>query len=86
MIKMPKEKFSDLKECLQRETRNNFYLSFAEIEEIIGQPLCPSAYKYLPYWHPTVTHTLAVMIYDCDYSIEADLIQKRIKLSRRVNK
>ena len=79
---MPKEKFIDLKEYLQRETRNNFYLTFAEIEEIIGQPLCPSAYKYLPYWHPTETHTLAVMIYEVGFSIEADLQHQRIRLYR----
>lgn len=79
---MPKEKFTDLKDYLLRETRNNFYLSFAEIEEIIGQPLCQSAYKYLPYWSPTETHTLTVMIYDCGFTIEADLKNKRIKLSR----
>ena len=81
-INMPKEKFIDLKEYLQRETRNNFYLTFAEIEEIIGQPLCPSAYKYLPYWHPTETHTLAVMIYEVGFSIEADLQHQRIRLYR----
>ena len=79
---MPKVKFIDLKEYLQRETRNNFYLTFAEIEEIIGQPLCPSAYKYLPYWHPTETHTLAVMIYEVGFSIEADLQHQRIRLYR----
>ena len=82
-INMPKEKFADLKDYLLRETRNNFYLSFAEIEEIIGQTLCPSAYKYLPYWSPTETHTLAVMIYDCGFSIEADLQHLRIKLNRK---
>lgn len=81
-INMPKVKFIDLKEYLQRETRNNFYLTFAEIEEIIGQPLCPSAYKYLPYWHPTETHTLAVMIYEVGFSIEADLQHQRIRLYR----
>ena len=81
-INMPKEKFTDLKDYLLRETRNIFYLSFAEIEEIIGQPLCPSAYKYLPYWYPTKTHTLAVMIEECGFKTEPDILNKRIKIFR----
>lgn len=77
---MAKEKFIDLKDYLKREKRTNFNLSFDEIEEIIGQPLCPSAYKYIQYWKPTVTHTLAVMIYELGFKIEADLPNKKIKL------
>ena len=77
---MGKGKFINIKEYLKSERRSSFYISFEEIEEIIGQKLCPSAYKYPQYWNPTPTHTFAVMIYECGYAIEADLNFKRIRL------
>ena len=79
---MGRTKFDNLRSYLEGETRNNFYLSFLEIERIIGQPLCPSAYMHYAYWYPSPTHTLAVLIYQCGFSIETDLSNHRIKLSR----
>jgi len=37
---------------------NEIVLTYAEIEKILGFQLCPSAYKYKPYWNPTKTHTI----------------------------
>lgn len=77
---MSKNKFLDFKDYLDRESRTSFYISLAEIEKIINQPLCKSAYKYVAYWSPTITHTFAVMIYESGFNIEPDLSNKRIKL------
>lgn len=77
---MPKNKFLEFKNYLKRENRTSFYISLLEIEEIIDQPLCKSAYKYSAYWSPTVTHTFAVMIEECGFKIESDLKNKRIRL------
>ncbi len=81
---MTNGKFNNLKDYLRRETRTSLYLSFEEIEDIIGQPLCPSAHKYIQYWNPTKTHTLAVMIYDLGFKIDPDLFSKRIKLIKDI--
>ena len=77
-----KEKFSDFKNFLLRE-KNSFYLSLEEIELIIGQHLCKSAYAYKQYWYPTKTHTFAVLIYECGFEIEADIKHPRIKLTKK---
>lgn len=77
---MPKNKFLNFKDCLTRESGESFYISLSDIEKIIDQPLCKSAYKYNAYWSPTVTHTFAVMIKECGYKVEPDLSNKRIRL------
>ena len=76
---MGTEKFIAFKDYLQKKKRSSFYITFDQIEEIIGQRLCPSAYKYPQYWNPTKTHTFAVMINECGYAIEADLKNKRLR-------
>ena len=76
------DKFVNFVSYLKREKRDEFYITHKEIEEIIGQPLCKSAYKYREYWDISGTHRFANLIYDCGYKVSPDLDHQRIKLYR----
>jgi hypothetical protein len=59
-----KLKFGPLFEFFRSHTSKEFTLTFAELGEIIGEPLCGSAYKYRDYWSRYGRSRLA----DCWYS------------------
>jgi hypothetical protein len=44
-----------------------FMISYAEIEEILGKPLCTSVYKYLGYWYPSYNRSANKLIYNARY-------------------
>jgi len=51
-------KYNDLYRYFENLSGSNASLTFKEIESIAGVELPPSAYKYIPYWHPSKTHTI----------------------------
>ena len=51
-------KYSDLYIFFENLSDAKVRLTFKEIERIAGVELPPSAYKYIPYWHPSKTHTI----------------------------
>lgn len=76
-------KFINLEKFLLSQDKQYLDLSFSEIENIIGESLYPSAYKYKQYWRTSKTHTLPNLILDCGYKIiEVNLTDKIIKLQR----
>lgn len=76
------DKFVDLVDYLKRESRDDFYLSFERIEEIIGQPLSKSAKTYPAYWSADGVHHLAMLILECGFKVSPDLANQRIRLYR----
>ena len=76
------DKFVDLVDYLKRESRDDFYLSFERIEEIIGQPLAKSAKTYPAYWSADGVHHLATLILECGFKVSPDLANQRIRLYR----
>ena len=76
------DKFVDLVDYLKRESRDDFYLSFERIEEIIGQPLSQSAKTYPAYWSADGVHHLAMLILECGFKVSPDLANQRIRLYR----
>lgn len=44
-------KYQPLTDWLGLQTQNSVAVTFVGVEEVIGQPLAPSARKYLPYWY-----------------------------------
>jgi hypothetical protein len=77
------DKFAAFGSYLQHQPSNHLVLSFSDIEKIIGQKLCYSAYRYSAYWVPTKTHILAVLIVESGFSIqEVSLPDQRIILNR----
>ena len=76
------DKFIDFADYLKRDKRNDFYISLKEIEEIIGQSLCRSAYVHPTYWSTSSTHRFALVIEDCGFKVRPDLANERIRLIR----
>ena len=77
-------KFEALKDFLIAQQSETIRLTFAEIESMIADSLCKSAYQYSAYWHPSETHTLPNMIIDAGYTIEnVDLQNQKIVLKKR---
>ena len=77
-------KFEALKDFLIVQQSETIRLTFAEIESMIADSLCKSAYQYSAYWHPSETHTLPNMIIDAGYTIEnVDLQNQKIVLKKR---
>ena len=77
------DKFYGLHRYLKYNKEQEMTLTFAKIEELIGQRLCASAYKYQAYWSPSKTHILPNTIEECGYRIvRLDLKQKTIVIRR----
>lgn len=77
-------KFSNFENYLLNNKKDQFVFSFSEIERIIGQSLCYSAYHYQEYWSPSGhAKCLGGVISDCGYLVEqVDLSRKIIYLKR----
>ena len=77
-------KFYPLIKHLSNRTENVLTLTFSDIEQIISEPLCYSAYTYRAYWVPSRTHVLPNAILEAGYEIdEVDLAGRRIVLKKR---
>ena len=77
------KKFDPLKEFLLNSTEAEMTLSFRQIEDIIGETLCKSAYNYNAYWNPSATHILPHTIIEAGYEIvNVDLIGKSVELKK----
>ncbi len=77
------DKFYSFIAYLKAERRDDFYISFSVIEEMIGQPLCPSAYKHSAYWSDDGVHRFAKLIGEAGFKAKPDLKNKRIRLVRK---
>ena len=76
-------KFSALGSYLNKSTDDLIELTFQEIESIIGERLCNSAYMYPPYWQPSRTHTLPNTIIASGYNIKSvDLTARIVRLNK----
>ena len=76
-------KFAGFEHFLERNEKNVLQLTFSEIEKMIGQPLCYSAYHYSAYWHPSKTHNFANIIVENGYIIEElDLEKQYVRLKK----
>lgn len=80
----PEKKFDPLKDFLKKQDGKEFTLTFEQIENIIGETLCKSAYSYQAYWNPSATHILPNTILDAGYKIASvDLVGKNIMLEKQ---
>ena len=76
-------KFYPLTKHLTNQNEKTIVLSFPEIEQIISEKLCYSAYTYKAYWFPSRTHMLPNAIIEAGYKIDdIDLGKQRIILKR----
>ena len=76
-------KFNPLTKHLSNRSERTIVLSFSEIEQIISEKLCYSAYTYKAYWFPSKTHMLPNAIIEAGYKIDdIDLSKQRMILKR----
>ena len=77
------DKFYGLHRYLKYNKEQEITLTFSKIEELIGQRLCTSAYKYQAYWSPSKTHILPNTIVECGYKIiDLNMNQECIRIRR----
>lgn len=78
------DKFSRLKQYLENCGKSELTLNFSDIENIIGNTLCKSAYNYSAYWTPSPTHTLPNTILAAGYKVVCvDLKFKSVLLQKQ---
>lgn len=63
-------KFDSLKNYLSQQTGHTISFSFKDIEHILGEKLCNSAYLYSAYWSRNRKYTCVSAIIDGGYKIE----------------
>ena len=79
------QKFLELEKLFKSCKEDYIVLSFDQIEIIIGQKLCDSAYKYPAYWHPSETHTITLSWINEGFELDkVDLVEKQVAFKRIV--
>lgn len=77
-------KFAPLTRYLESCESEVVLLSFSDIERIISDELCPSARKYVAYWHLSKTHMLPQAVDSAGYTMESvSLAEEKIVLRRK---
>ena len=75
--------FALLGEHLKQNGSNEINLTYAQIEEILGKPLCKSAYKYYSYWSPSHNRPAGNVIYNAGYDVtRVDVTGQKIYLKK----
>ncbi len=70
-------KFEQLDNYFQKCTKNSVSLTFREIEEIMGEPLCKSAYTQKQYWHSTRDNSISKAWLMNGYSLRRIYMDKK---------
>lgn len=80
---MGNSKFWPLVNYLKTHDRSRIVLTFEEIENILGVPLCKSARKYIAYWQLSATHTLPNLCLEAGYNItDVDLKNEKVRFEK----
>ena len=76
-------KFINLSRYLRENGENTIVLKFSEIESILGEKMCKSAYNYPAYWSLSKTHTFPLAWINEGYTLKSlDLKNRTIVLSK----
>lgn len=62
--------FAPLGEYLSQQASDDLAISFAEIERLIGKPLCKSAFKFQSYWYPGQHRPISNVIYNAGFDVK----------------
>lgn len=81
---MSKEgKFTNLYKFFSLLKEDEITMTFKEIENIIGEELTDSAYKYKPYWYDSPTHMLPKCWTENDYKMTyLNLIERKVSFRK----
>jgi len=61
--------FEVLGEYLKQQNTETITITYTQIEEILGKPLCKSAYKFYSYWSPSYNRPAGNVIYNAGYDV-----------------
>lgn len=78
-------KFEQLDNYFQRCTKSSLSLTFKEIENIIGEPLCKSAYTKKQYWHSTRENSISSAWLMNGYSLRRIYMDKKRVVFQRTD-
>ena len=77
--------FAPLGEYLSQQTEDSVTLSFADVERVIGKPLCKSAFKFYSYWYPGSNRPISNVIYNAGFDVDrVDLKNQLLYLIRAI--
>jgi len=77
--------FEVLGEYLRQTNTETITLTYSQIEEVLGKPLCESAYKFYSYWSPSHNRPAGNVIYNAGYDVvKVDVKGQRIYLKKAV--
>ncbi len=80
-----KRTYADFIDFMERQTEPTILLPITEIEKVVGDKLCTSAYKYRSFWYPHKNRPLGRIIYNAGYDIaKLDLPNQTILLQKPV--
>jgi len=67
----------------KQQSDHTLTLTYAEIEDIIGRPLCASAYKHRSYWYPSKNRPASNVIFNAGFDVDrVDLTEQTLLLSQ----
>ncbi len=77
--------FAPLGEYLSQQTEDRLSITFAEVENVIGKPLCKSAFRFTSYWYPGYNRPISNVIYNAGFDVaKVDLKNQLLHLTRAV--
>ncbi len=74
-------KFESFEKYISEKTESRFTLTFGEIEAIMDNKLCDSAYTYVEYWSPS-GHSFPRMVQSYGYRMKPDLKNQKVLFYR----
>ncbi len=84
---MPKgDKYINLTNYLKNINEENVKMSFKDIENLLGEKLCDSAYKYAKFWSNTESHSIYFGWFNAGYKKKfVDMRQQMIIFEKNTN-
>lgn len=84
---MPKgDKYINLTNYLKNINEENVKMSFKDIENLLGEKLCDSAYKYSKFWSNTESHSIYFCWFNAGYKKKfVDMRQQMIIFEKNTN-
>lgn len=79
-----RDKYAPLADWLRQQPGEPFQMTFAEIEELLGEPLPRSSHLYAAHWYSDAGSRPGRAIRDAGFGVrELDLVEARVVLERR---
>lgn len=82
---MPKgDKYINLTNYLKNINEENVKMSFKDIENLLGEKLCDSAYKYSKFWSNTESHSIYFGWFNAGYKKNLLILIKKSLFLKKI--